>query len=141
MLGLSSNDADAKRCTFSFSFFFRLLSALVKWDAGSVAKWLVELQNKTALWSARPRVGTGTSRNMMASSRKEKKRKDYAFQRQFNEKPIIILGCPGWPQAQSHVYVDVSCCVWGAGSAGGKVACGAAVPQQELHPPDNTAPA
>ena len=27
--------------------------------------------------------------------RKEKKRKDYAFRRQFNEKPSIILGCPG----------------------------------------------
>ncbi len=26
--------------------------------------------------------------------RKEKKRKDYAFPRQFNEKPSIILGCP-----------------------------------------------
>jgi hypothetical protein len=25
----------------------------------------------------------------------EKKRKDYAFQRQFNEKPSIIPGCPG----------------------------------------------
>ncbi len=24
-----------------------------------------------------------------------KKRKDYAFRRQFNEKPIIIPGCPG----------------------------------------------
>ncbi len=24
-----------------------------------------------------------------------KKRKDYAFRRQFNEKPSIILGCPG----------------------------------------------
>ncbi len=24
----------------------------------------------------------------------EKKRKDYAFRRQFNEKPNIILGCP-----------------------------------------------
>ena len=26
---------------------------------------------------------------------KEKKRKDYAFRRQFNEKPSIIPGCPG----------------------------------------------
>ena len=26
--------------------------------------------------------------------RKEKKRKDYAFRRQFNEKPSIIPGCP-----------------------------------------------
>jgi len=24
----------------------------------------------------------------------EKKRKDYGFQRQFNEKPSIVLGCP-----------------------------------------------
>ncbi len=28
--------------------------------------------------------------------RKEKKRKDYTFWRQFNEKPSIIPGCPGW---------------------------------------------
>jgi len=27
--------------------------------------------------------------------RKEKKRKDYAFRRQFNENPSIIPGCPG----------------------------------------------
>ena len=28
----------------------------------------------------------------------EKTRKDYAFQRQFDEKPSITLGCPaGWP--------------------------------------------
>jgi len=27
--------------------------------------------------------------------KKEKKRKDYAFRRQFNEKPSIIPGCPG----------------------------------------------
>ncbi len=38
--------------------------------------------------------------------RKEKKRKDYAFRRQFNEKPSIIPGCPGpivtstWRQGQ-----------------------------------------
>ena len=29
--------------------------------------------------------------------RKEKKRKDYTSRRQFNEKPSIILGCPGPP--------------------------------------------
>ncbi len=28
-------------------------------------------------------------------ARKEKRRKDYAFLRQSNEKPSIILGCPG----------------------------------------------
>ncbi len=27
----------------------------------------------------------------------KKKRKTYAFRRQFNEKPSIILGCPGLP--------------------------------------------
>jgi len=29
------------------------------------------------------------------AERKEKQRKDYAFWRQFNEKPSIVLGCPG----------------------------------------------
>ncbi len=118
------------------------MSALVfGMQALLVAKWPVALPSKIALWSTRPKVGTDTSRNMMASSRKEEKRKDYAFRRQFNEKPRIILGCPGWPEAQSHVCVDVSSCVWDAGSACGKVACGAAIPQQELHPPDGTAAA
>ena len=28
-------------------------------------------------------------------SRKEKKRKDYAFRHQFDEKPSVLLGCPG----------------------------------------------
>ena len=32
---------------------------------------------------------------MLALLRKEKKRKVYAFWRQFNEKPSIIPGCPG----------------------------------------------
>jgi len=31
----------------------------------------------------------------MLTDRKEKKRKDYTFRRQFNEKPSIIPGCPG----------------------------------------------
>ena len=30
-------------------------------------------------------------------SRKEEKGKDYAFRRQVNEKPSVILGCPGPP--------------------------------------------
>ncbi len=33
-----------------------------------------------------------------ATSRKEKKRKDYAFRRRSNEKPSTISGCPGGPQ-------------------------------------------
>jgi len=31
---------------------------------------------------------------MHLPGRKEKKRKDYAFRRQFNEKPSTIPGCP-----------------------------------------------
>ncbi len=31
---------------------------------------------------------------ILITTRKEKKRKDYAFRRQFNEKPSIIPGCP-----------------------------------------------
>jgi len=31
------------------------------------------------------------------AEKKKKKRKDYAFWRQFNEKPSIIPGCPGTP--------------------------------------------
>ena len=39
-----------------------------------------------------------------ADSRKEKKRKDYAFRRQFNEKPSIILGCPGQQTAPDSYF-------------------------------------
>ena len=40
----------------------------------------------------------------VSPERKEKKRKDYAFRRQFNEKPSIIPGCPGRvsPQLKHH---------------------------------------
>jgi len=34
----------------------------------------------------------------------EKKRKDYAFWRQFNEKPSIIPGCPG----EVHSYINTN---------------------------------
>ena len=37
---------------------------------------------------------TGILPLQMHANRKEKKRKDYAFWRQFNEKPSIIPGCP-----------------------------------------------
>ncbi len=42
--------------------------------------------------------------------RKEKKRKDYTFRRQFDEKPSIIPGCPGL-----QVTIFVACfqvCCW-----------------------------
>jgi len=32
---------------------------------------------------------------LLEKRRKEKKRTDYAFRRQFNEKPSITPGCPG----------------------------------------------
>jgi len=37
-------------------------------------------------------------RQYISCSRKRKKRKDYAFWRQFNEKPSMIPGCPGTMQ-------------------------------------------
>jgi len=39
------------------------------------------------------------SRNSFSTAQKEKKRKYYAFQRNFNEKPSII---PGYPGCQQH---------------------------------------
>jgi len=36
----------------------------------------------------------------MQLSEKKKKRKDYAFRRQFNEKPSITPGCPGMQLSQ-----------------------------------------
>ena len=36
-----------------------------------------------------------------ATKRKEKKRQDYAFRRQFNEKPSMIPGCPEPP-----IYIE-----------------------------------
>ncbi len=37
---------------------------------------------------------SGSERLAWHAKRKEKKRKDYTFRRQFNEKPSIIPGCP-----------------------------------------------
>ena len=45
-------------------------------------KWLVELEKRK-------------DKKRKEKIRKEKKRLDYAFRRQFNEKPSIIPGCPG----------------------------------------------
>ena len=44
--------------------------------------------------------------------RREKKRKDYAFWRQFDEKPIIVPGCPGLPHhtsTQNDLHITASC--------------------------------
>ncbi len=46
----------------------------------------------------------GLNAHVMHIDRKEKTRKDYAFRRQFNEKPSIIPGCPGY--AYRHVSSD-----------------------------------
>jgi hypothetical protein len=43
--------------------------------------------------------------------RKKRKRKDYAFRRQFNEKPSIILGCPG-PMAYSTSCAVCALVLW-----------------------------
>ena len=40
-------------------------------------------------------------------SEKEKKTKDYAFWRQFNEKPSIVPGCPG-PVSHLHEFMCLS---------------------------------
>ncbi len=45
-------------------------------------------------------------------NRKEQKRKDYAFWRQFNEKPSIILGCPRTDQCTNgSAFLALSCAV------------------------------
>jgi len=51
--------------------------------------------------------GTCTPTDQEATKRKEKKRKDYAFRRQFIEKPSIIPGCPVLRHA-NHTYHDVA---------------------------------
>ncbi len=43
-----------------------------------------------------------SSRLQVSKALKEKKRKDYAFWRQFNEKPSIIPGCPARPCLCPH---------------------------------------
>ena len=47
--------------------------------------------------SAGSAISTSCNQANLASAG-EKKRKDYAFQHQFNEKPSMILGCPGHQQ-------------------------------------------
>ena len=39
------------------------------------------------------------------TKRKEKQRKDYAFQRQLNKKPSIIPGCPGTQKEKASIAV------------------------------------
>ena len=58
--------------------------------------------------SAAPHADCGVALQQLAGStraakRKEKKEKDYAFRRQFNEKPSIIPGCPDGLQRPHHV--------------------------------------
>ena len=45
---------------------------------------------------------------MSLLERKEKKRKDYAFRRQFNEKPSITPGCPD----ARNVFVTYVLMIW-----------------------------
>ncbi len=40
-------------------------------------------------------LALSSSNTLLPANLKEKKRKDYAFRRQFNEKPSVIPGCPG----------------------------------------------
>jgi len=46
---------------------------------------------------------------------KEKKRKDYTFRRQFNEKPSIVPGCPGAQVEVCHLHrkhcSNSACCL------------------------------
>ena len=59
-------------------------------------------------------MATQFNKKQEAQAQKEKKRKDYAFRRQFNEKLSIIPGCPGSssPQVQrSRMTVLVATCM------------------------------
>jgi len=49
-----------------------------------------------SFWEIRRVIGSGlrVSHCCTDGKEKKKKRKDYAFRRQFNEKPSIIPGCP-----------------------------------------------
>ena len=60
----------------------------------------IQFASNTAQQHEQPPVAPQLNRigilNVFRWVNKEKKRKDYAFWRQFNEKPSIIPGCPGW---------------------------------------------
>jgi len=47
-------------------------------------------------------IAVPTVSMLKEKEKKRKKRKDYAFRRQFNEKPSIIPGCPEVSMLQLH---------------------------------------
>jgi len=51
-------------------------------------------------------VGKRQADGILEKKRIEKKRKDYAFRRQFNEKPSIIPGCPGDGTVKDNYLLD-----------------------------------
>ncbi len=61
------------------------------------------------------------------SDEKNKTRKDYTFRRQFNEKPSVILGCPGGCSESVQYLVDRAYIWWlkfGKIGKVGETACG-----------------
>ena len=60
--------------------------------------------NVTILWSAPVHLQFAYNSSYCQPQLLEKKRKDYAFRRQFSEKPSIIPGCPG-PQLLLQLLV------------------------------------
>ena len=54
-----------------------------------------------------PKPCTIREQTLSAEESKGKKRKDYAFRRQFNEKPSIIPGCPG--SAEDNLQSEGTC--------------------------------
>jgi len=55
--------------------------------------WVMPGRQINVMQTLKKRVPSGCG-----STQKERKRKDYAFWRQFNENPSIIPGCPGVDQ-------------------------------------------
>ena len=58
------------------------------------------VQAKLCLEGAREEKKRKEKKRKKEEKRKENKRKDYAFRRQFNEKPSCIPGCPDLRQQQ-----------------------------------------
>ncbi len=89
---MQAKDAELASATAAGSSELEDLRSARQELADSMAAAQEQLQVITAHKSKRHLLGSGRKPTVLAAE--ERKRKDYTFLRQFNEKPNVIPGCP-----------------------------------------------